>query len=74
MPDPTEPGHIPGQNPNTPERLQGEMKIGERGFPWLIGLGIAAAVISALFLIYGSIAVDPGAKPESSVTREKATQ
>lgn len=25
--DPLKPGHIKGQNPNTPERLQGEMKV-----------------------------------------------
>ena len=24
MPDPLDPGHIPGQNPNTPQRLPGD--------------------------------------------------
>lgn len=64
MPDPLKPGHIPGQNPNTPERLQGEMKVGERGFPWLIGLGIAAAVLVAVIVIYGTMAADPGTRPD----------
>lgn len=72
MPDPNEAGHIPGQNPNTPERLQGEMKVGERGSPWLIGIGIAIAVLVAMVLIYGSMAIDPGARPGISTSLNDA--
>lgn len=47
--DPLEPGHIKGQNPNTPERLQGEMKIGSGSRTYLalalvmmlLGIGMA---------------------------------
>lgn len=51
--DPLEPADIPGQNPNTPERLQGEMKIGSTRRPaLLIAVALAAlATVAGLFVL-----------------------
>jgi hypothetical protein len=50
MPDPLEPGHIPGQNPATPERMPGHTRSAphqRRLAPW-----IAIAVIVGLAALY----------------------
>jgi len=45
-PDPLDPGHIPGQNPNTPERLPGHTRYaGEHGSRRVL---VAAVVIAAI--------------------------
>jgi hypothetical protein len=61
--DPLEPGQIPGQNPNTPKRLQGEMKIGAgRSHAWYAAMiGIPLAVIIAFAAL--TMEVDPGSRP-----------
>ena len=48
--DPLEPGHIHGQNPNTPERLQGEMQVGGTS-----RLPLYAAVVAAVFLAAAAV-------------------
>jgi hypothetical protein len=60
MPDPLEPGHIPGQNPNTPERLHGDMKVGSgrSGSLYVIIAALLAALGVAAVLMFGSAAVD----------------
>lgn len=68
--DPLKPAHIPGQNPNTPERLQGEMRTdadhpgNHRVFLFAL-LGIPAALAVALTLIYATMSADPAAKPNA---------
>lgn len=67
--DPLEPGHIPGQNPNTPERLQGEMKAGtgrvSNSTARVVSLvAIPLAVVLALIMIYATMTADPGSRPE----------
>jgi hypothetical protein len=63
--DPLKPGHIRGQNPNTPERLQGEMKVGAGSqTPRLLAtIGIPLAVLLALIAIYTTMNADPGSRP-----------
>jgi hypothetical protein len=75
--DPLEPGHIPGQNPNTPERLQGGMEVSSGRVSNSTARAIAIiaiplAVIIAVILIYGSMLIDPGARPEGSPTQESS--
>lgn len=54
MPDPLKPGHIYGQNPNTPERLQGEMNIGRRsGRLYAIAAAMLVLGIGMLLLFAG---------------------
>ena len=67
--DPLKPGKIAGQNPNTPERLQGEMKVDADRVPnstaRLVSLVvIPLAVIGAILVIYFTMLADPGARPE----------
>jgi hypothetical protein len=64
MPDPLEPAHIPGQNPNTPERLQGEMTTGPRRPGWLVFL-VPLVAIALLAAFFGMRGVNPE-KPHSS--------
>jgi hypothetical protein len=77
--DPLEPGHIPGQNPNTPERLQGEMMVGvgrvsntKARVVSLIAIPLAVAV--ALFVIYSTMMVDPGTRPEGDPKQQTRGQ
>jgi hypothetical protein len=56
MPDPLEPGHIPGQNPATPERMPGHTHAPVRdrwgGASWLIVVAILGiALLYALGII-----------------------
>lgn len=65
MPDPLEPGHIPGQNPNTPERLQGEMTTRPRRQGWLFIL-VSLVAIAVLAAFFGMRGVNPENVPHSS--------
>lgn len=75
--DPLEPGHISGQNPNTPERLQGEMEVDEGRVPnatarvvsWI---AIPLAFIVALVAIYSTMSVDPGSRPQGEPQQNKS--
>ena len=71
MPDPLEPGHITGQNPETPERLQGEMKIGRRpsGTFYAIVAAILFALSTGAFLMFGSAATQEGQREKSGISR-----
>jgi hypothetical protein len=51
MPDPLEPGHIPGQNPATPERMPGHTR-DPRGGRWRGGSWLAVAAILGIALLY----------------------
>lgn len=67
--DPLKPGKIAGQNPNTPERLQGEMNVDADRVPnstaRLVSLVvIPAAIILAVIVVYFTMLADPGARPE----------
>jgi hypothetical protein len=66
MPDPLEPAHIPGQNPNTPERLQGEMTTASRRSGWLVILIPFVVVIALLAAFVGMRGVNPENVPHSS--------
>jgi hypothetical protein len=73
--DPLEPGHIPGQNPNTPERLQGEMKVGadkvsNRTARVVSLIAIPLALALALIAIYSTMSADPGSRPEGDPAQE----
>ena len=53
MPDPLDPGHIPGQNPATPERMPGHTRASGsstwvRAAPWL-----TVGAIAFIALLYG---------------------
>lgn len=73
MPDPLEPGHMTGQNPDTPERLQGKMKIGSR--PSGSFYAIVAAILFALsigaFLMFGSAATQEGQREKSDLSQAR---
>lgn len=53
MPDGLEPGHIPGQNPNTPERMPGHTAPQRATWslpaPWLL-VGVLLAVLGLYFI------------------------
>ena len=57
MPNPLEPGRIPGQNPATPERMPGHTRAAgvdhwRRAAPWLVVLSILGiALLYALGVI-----------------------
>jgi hypothetical protein len=74
--DPLKPGHIEGQNPNTPERLQGEMKVDAGRTPNSKAL-IASIVLIPLALlfaglvIYSTMVVDPGSRPANDPQRQE---
>lgn len=78
-PDPLEPGHIPGQNPNTPERLQGEMKVDADRVPnstarLIAIIAIPLALIIAAVVVYATMAIDPGARPEGDPQQQTQGQ
>ena len=53
--DPLKPGHIEGQNPNTPERLQGEMKVGSgRPGSFYVMAGVFVALAIGILLMFGT--------------------
>jgi hypothetical protein len=70
--DPLEPGHIPGQNPNTPERLQGEMEVGAtRSHAWYLAvIGVPLALIIAVAAIYLTMEVDPRTRPAAGTAEQ----
>lgn len=77
--DPLKPGNIPGQNPNTPERLQGAMKIDADGVSnssvRVVSLIIIPlAVIVALLVIYSTMAADQGTRPEGNPAQNTQAQ
>jgi hypothetical protein len=49
-PDPLAPGHIPGQNPNTPERMPGHTRFYDRAVPTLPG-GVHSGVFYAALVV-----------------------
>jgi hypothetical protein len=49
--DPLEPGNIEGQNPNTPERLQGEMAPGSDSHSYRTWLAAAAILATGLAML-----------------------
>jgi hypothetical protein len=61
MPDPLEPGHIPGQNPNTPQRLPGHTRrryrLGGTGpFRWVAAFA-ALIIIGYALMLSGIVAL-----------------
>lgn len=72
MPDPLEPGHITGQNPETPERLQGEMKIGRpSGSFYAIVAAILFALSIGAFLMFGSAATQEGQREKPGLSQSR---
>jgi len=51
MPDPLAPGHIPGQNPATPQRMPGHTASANRSYRHLALWGLIA-VIGAIVALY----------------------
>jgi len=51
MPDPLAPGHIPGQNPATPERMP-RHTASPRVNHWRLAPWIAAAIVIAVVVLY----------------------
>jgi hypothetical protein len=67
MPDPLKPGHIEGQNPNTPERLPGHTRWyhGRRARYSVAVFCIAAGLIAAYAIILGGVvSTDRGFRTE----------
>jgi hypothetical protein len=67
-PDPLKPAHIPGQNPNTPERFPGSTRENRRsgGAAWIAG-GVAAALIVGYALVLsGALSTDQTSESASS--------
>jgi hypothetical protein len=50
MPDPLEPGHIPGQNPATPERMPGHTRLPPPRHRRLVPLLVIATLIGVAAL------------------------
>ena len=74
--DPLKPGHIKGQNPNTPERLQGEMKVDAGRTPNSKAriasiVLIPLALLFAGLVIYSTMVVDPGSRPVNDPQRQE---
>ncbi|HVT30447.1 MAG TPA: hypothetical protein VHE81_20720 [Lacipirellulaceae bacterium] len=70
-PDPLEPGHIPGQNSDTPERLPGSNFQKRRWRAGWIAAGVAAAVIVGYALLLSG-ALSSGQAPVDSPQNSKA--
>ena len=51
MPNPLEPGHIPGQNPATPQRMPGHTA-SPRTTRWRLAPWVAAAIVIAVIALY----------------------
>jgi hypothetical protein len=51
MPDPLAPGHIPGQNPATPERMPGHTAT-TRDRHWRLAPWIAVAIVLTIVAFY----------------------
>ncbi len=62
MPDPLDPGHIPGQNPNTPQRLPGHTAWYRRRpqspAAWFVFVISAMAIVAYVLLLSGAISSD----------------
>ena len=74
--DPLKPGQIKGQNPNTPERLQGEMKVDAGRMPNRTAriasiILVPLALIIAWLVIYSTMVVDPGSRPVNDPQRQE---
>lgn len=71
-PDPLEPGHIPGQNPNTPERLPGHTRRadGHGSRQVLIRVAVIAATVAAVAVGIGLATRETGdnTQPSSSAS------
>ena len=67
-PDPLEPGHIPGQNPNTPERLPGHtQRTGRHGSRQvLIMVAVIAATVAAVAVAIGLATRESGDNTQPS--------
>lgn len=72
-PNPLEPGHIPGQNPNTPERMPGHTSDDAGlGRPRLFYILAPIVLIVAALLVYLSLdGVDPRGVPHSEAEQSE---
>jgi hypothetical protein len=66
--DPLKPAHIPGQNPNTPERFPGSTREKRRSgrAAWIAGGASAALIVGYALVLTGALSTDQTSETASS--------